>query len=68
MTDHRTRKNAPWRRHLTAEETKEMALLDWQIEVYDIGRRALASRRLRIANRATQRARAMATKGNATDG
>lgn len=45
-----------WRAHLTKAEAETLALLEWQIGVYDTGRAEIARRRALIVNRAVKRA------------
>lgn len=54
-----TQNNRPqraWRARLTAEEARELALLEWQIAVNDVYRDGLAHRRERLVKRASKRA------------
>lgn len=57
MTDLRRKPEAPWRRHLTGEEAREIAALDWQLKVQAMARSDAMRRRYVIQNRATQRLR-----------
>lgn len=45
-----------WRARLTTDEARALALLEWQIGVYDVGRAELAERRRVLVNRASARA------------
>lgn len=45
-----------WRSRLTQDEREALALLEWQIGVYDVGREHLAHLREKIVKRASKRA------------